>query len=107
MQVNLKPITWLGNSQEVVRNWPIAVRKLAGAELMRLQMGSEPLHWKPMKAVGRGVKEIRISQGGAYRVFYVVRRREGISVLHAFEKKSRRTAMSDIDMGKQRFMSEK
>jgi len=35
-------------------------------------------------------------------VFYVMRRDEGILVLHAFEKKTQRTAKSDIDLGKQR-----
>ena len=105
MKVNLKPIIWLGDSKNVIRGWPVATRKRAGEELFRLQIGSEPLHWRSMKSVGRGVREIKISEGGEHRVFYLMRRSEGILVLHAFEKKTRRTAKSDIDLGKQRLKS--
>ena len=54
---------------------------------------------------GRGVREIRIAEDGQYRVLYLTRRMEEIVVLHAFEKKTRRTAKSDIDLGKQRLKS--
>ena len=105
MKVKLKPIFWLGDSKNVIRSWPVATRKRAGEELFRLQIGSEPLHWRSMKSVGRGVREIKISEGSEHRVFYLMRRSEGILVLHAFEKKTRRTAKSDIDLGKQRLKS--
>lgn len=58
-----------------------------------------------MKSVGRGVKEIKISEDGQHRVFYLVRQSEGILVLHAFRKKTQRTAKSDIELGKQRLKS--
>lgn len=103
--MRLKPIVWLGDSIDVVRGWPRASRQRTGEELFRLQMGSEPLHWRSMKSVGRGVREMKVSEGGEYRVFYVMRRSEGIVVLHAFEKKTQRTAKSDIDLGKQRLKS--
>jgi phage-related protein len=105
MKPQFKPIVWLGNSLDVVRDWPMATRKRAGEELYRLQIGSEPLHWRGIKSVGRGVREIKISESGEHRVFYVVRRDEGIVVLHAFEKKTQRTAKSDIDLGKKRLKS--
>ena len=105
MTVKLKPITWLGNSKEVIRSWPEMTRRRAGEELFRLQIGSEPLHWRSMKSIGRGVREFRISEGGQYRAFYLVRRNEGVYILHAFEKRTRRTAKSDIDLGRQRFKS--
>ena len=107
MKVKLKPIIWLGDSNDVIRGWPVTTRKRAGEELYRLQIGSEPLHWRSMKAVGRGVREIKISEGGEHRVFYLIRRNEGIMVLHAFEKKTQRTAKSAIDLGKQRLKSSK
>ncbi len=102
MEYELKPIHWLGDSKGVVRGWSEPVRRRAGEELFRLQLGSEPLHWRSMKTIGPGVREIKISERGQYRVFYVVRRRSGILVLHAFEKKTRRTSKLDIDLGKQR-----
>ena len=98
----LTPITWLGDSLDVVRAWPVIARKRAGEELFRLQIGCDPWHWRYMKTVGKGVREIKISEGGEYRVFYVVRGDIGIVVLHAFSKKRRRTVKADIEMGRRR-----
>ena len=56
-----------------------------------------------MGIVGAGVREIKISAQGAYRVFYVAKFAKGIYVLHAFEKKTRRTAKADINLGRARF----
>ena len=55
-----------------------------------------------MSSVGRSVREVKVSEGGQFRIFYVVRRKESIVVLHAFEKKSQRTSNADIELGKQR-----
>ena len=104
-KIELRPIFWLGDSRDVVRAWPVAARRQAGAELFRLQLASSPLHWRSMKSLGRGVREIKVSAGGQFRIMYLARRGEDIVVLHAFEKKARRTAKSDIDLGKLRLKS--
>lgn len=54
---------------------------------------------------GPGVREIRIRAGGAYRVFYVAKFEEVIYVLHAFQKKTQKTAKQDIEIGQQRYRS--
>jgi phage-related protein len=105
MKVDLRPIYWLGDSQSVVRSWSNSTKRQTGAELFRLQLGSDPIHWRAMKSVGRGVREIKIAEDGQYRVLYLTRRLDEIVVLHAFEKKTRRTSKSDIDLGKQRLKS--
>jgi len=105
MNVTLTPILWLGDSIDIVRSWPAKARRRAGEELFRLQLGGDPIHWRVMKTIGRGVREIKISEGGQFRVFYVTRRKEGIVVLHAFEKKAQRTAKADVEQGKQRLKS--
>jgi phage-related protein len=107
IKVKLRPIFWHGNSQAVVRGWPGVSKRQAGAELFRLQLGSDPIHWRPMKSVGHGVREIKIVEGGQFRVLYLTQRGEDIVVLHAFEKKTQRTAKSDIDLAKQRLRSSK
>ncbi len=56
-----------------------------------------------MPTVGPGVREIRVHAGGAHRVFYVATRAEAIYVLHAFEKKTRKTAARDLEIGRDRF----
>ena len=56
-----------------------------------------------MASVGSGVREIRIHAEGEFRVIYVAVFDEAIYVLNAFEKKTRKTAKSDIDLAKKRF----
>ncbi|MDA0226113.1 MAG: type II toxin-antitoxin system RelE/ParE family toxin, partial [Proteobacteria bacterium] len=62
----------------------------------------EPADWKPMPSVGLGVREIRVRAGGAWRVIYVARFAEAVYVLHAFRKKSRKTAREDVDLARRR-----
>jgi phage-related protein len=56
-----------------------------------------------MKTLGSGVREIRIHIAGAHRVFYVATTAEAIYVLHAFEKKTRKTSSQDLEIGRDRF----
>jgi len=56
-----------------------------------------------MRTVGPGVREIRIHVAGAHRVFYVATRPEAIYVLHAFEKKTRKTSAQDLRIARDRF----
>jgi phage-related protein len=56
-----------------------------------------------MPSVGLGVREIRVREGGAFRVFYVARFTEAVYVLHAFQKKARKTPKLDIDLARRRF----
>ena len=56
-----------------------------------------------MPLVGAGVREIRIHTGREHRILYVTKFEEAIYVLHAFEKKTQRTARTDLDLAKRRF----
>jgi phage-related protein len=56
-----------------------------------------------MPTVGPSVREIRIRVDGAYRIFYVATFAEAVYVLHAFQKKTQRTAAADLAVGRQRF----
>ena len=53
-----------------------------------------------MPSVGPGVREIRIHTDGEHRVIYVARFEEAIYVIHAFEKKTRKTRRADTDVGR-------
>ena len=77
-------------------------KKRAGYELYRVQQGLDPTDWKPMPSVGPGVREIRIHTDGEHRVVYVARFDEAIYVLHAFEKKTRKTRREDVDLARKR-----
>lgn len=98
-----KPILWLGDSLDKSSNFPPAAKRKAGFQLRALQRGLVPSDFKPMQTVGKGVQEIRVSVGGAFRVFYVARFEEAVYVLHAFQKKAQKTNQQDIDMEKKRY----
>lgn len=56
-----------------------------------------------MPSVGLGVKEIRVRDGGAFRMIYVARFTEAIYVLHAFQKKASKTPKPDIELARMWF----
>ena len=53
-----------------------------------------------MPAVGRGVREIQ--HEGQYRVLYVAKIGDAVHVLHAFQKKTRKTRKQDVIVAKRR-----
>jgi phage-related protein len=99
----MKPLEWVGDSRECIRRFPEDARRASGHQLERVQAGEDPSDFKNMPSVGLGVQELRIRIGGAFRVIYVAKFSEAIYVLHAFQKKSRQTNKSDIDLARQRF----
>jgi phage-related protein len=98
-----KPLLWLGSSRRDIRAFPSAARKMAGFQLLRVQQGLQPNDWKPMASIGPGVQEIRIHTEIEHRVFYVARFAEGIYVLHAFDKRTRKTAVRDLEIARARY----
>jgi phage-related protein len=69
-----------------------------------VQSGHEPDDWKPMPAIGRGVREIRIRDAaGAFRVIYLAKLTDAIYVLHCFQKKTQKTAKGDLDLAAKRY----
>ena len=104
MLEGLKPIAWVGGSLDEVREFPAPVKREVGRELMRVQSGLMPTDAKPMPTVGAGVHEVRVRTGREHRVFFVAKFSEAVYVLHAFEKKSQRTARADLDLGRARYL---
>jgi len=104
MSSHTKPIEFLGDSLDRLRDFPKDAMREAGYQLDRVQSGEMPVHYRPMSSVGRGVVEIKIRDSeGAFRVFYVANRGDAIYVLHCFQKKSQKTDKQDIEIGKQRY----
>lgn len=57
-----------------------------------------------MKIIGSGVTEIRVhTEGGAFRVLYVATFPEAVYVLHAFQKKTQKTAKADLSLATTRY----
>lgn len=100
----MKPIEWAGDSKDAVRDFPATVRLELGYQLRRVQEGLDPTDWKPMAGIGASVREIRIRDAaGAFRVAYVARFSAAVFVLHAFRKKTQRTAKHDIELAAVRY----
>ena len=74
-----QPLILAGSSRRALRAFPELPRRLAGFQLRRVQQGLDPHDWKPMPTVGPGVRD------------------------HAFEKKSQKTTLHDLETGRERF----
>jgi phage-related protein len=99
----MKPAFFLGDSRKCITAFPDNARRNAGHELNQVQMGKDPSDWKPMPSIGAGVREIRIHSKGEFRVIYLATLAESVYVIHAFNKKTMRTAKRDIDLATSRF----
>lgn len=98
-----KPIFWLGDSLERLREAPADIRSNAGYQLDLVQRGEIPADFKAMPDVGSGVMEIRLHGANEFRVFYVAKFEEAVYVLHCFVKKTQATRKTDLDLGRQRY----
>ena len=98
----VKALFWLGSSRDDVRGFPAEPRRAIGHELYQVQQGLQASSWKPMTTVGTGVVELRVQVERAFRVLYVAKFDEGIYVLHAFEKRTRRTRQTDVAVARKR-----
>lgn len=75
-----------------------------GYELFMVQAGREPADFKATPNVGPGACEIRVrDEAGAFRVIYVAKFEKAIYILHAFQKKTRKTSQADVDLAARRY----
>jgi phage-related protein len=100
----LKAIEFLGDSLKRLQEFPVPARRAAGFQLHLIQNGRDPDDWKPISAVGHGVREIRIrGDDGGFRVIYLTQRPEAVYVLHAFQKKSQKMPRRDFELAMARY----
>ena len=103
MEHRLKPVTWIASSRADLKAFAPDVMDDVGYELYLVQIGLDPDDWKPMNTVGPGVREIRVHRPNEHRVLYVAKFEESIYVLHAFQKRTRKTRQADIEIGRRRY----
>ena len=100
----MKPVRFLGDSLERLREFPEDARNNAGYQLEQVQRGKQPDDFKPMPSIGKGVEEIRVlDDSGIYRVIYTARFADAVYVLHAFQKKTQATSKRDMATARERF----
>lgn len=104
MNRRVRAVVFWGSSLDDLRAFPLAARRAAGHQIDLVQQGAEPDDWKPMPTIGRGVREIRIREPqGTFRIIYVAKLGDAVHVLHCFQKKSQKTAQTDIDLAERRY----
>jgi len=99
----MKDLEFAGSSKDDLMSFPEEARRDAGFQLHFVQAGQEPADWKPMTSVGPGVIELRIHKQGEWRIIYVAKFQNRVSVLHAFQKKTQKTRKADIDLAQERY----
>lgn len=87
----------------MVRAFPLVSRRSIGDQLRRIQEGREPADSKPMPIIGPGVHELRVHRPSEFRVIYLARFGDAVYVLHAFEKKTRKTPHLAIELARIRY----
>jgi phage-related protein len=106
MEVEPRPVWWVGSSRKTLRAFP---GPCSGTwdRLYAAQCGKEYSSIKALKGFsGRAVLEIVAPHDGdTYRTVYTVRFDDAIYVLHAFQKKSKKGAVTprkEIELIRQR-----
>lgn len=101
-----RPLIWVGDSRETVRNFPEAVKSDFGVALYQAQLGGKHALSKPLRGIGPGILEVVSDyRGDTFRAVYTVRLMGRVYVLHAFQKKSKSgiaTPQSEINLIKKR-----
>ncbi len=100
----MKPVRFLGTARRDLAEFPELARRQAGYDLYMVQIDRKPSDFKPLPTVGSGAYELRIRDaGGAFRVVYVAKFKHAVYVLHAFQKKTRKTSQTDLNLAARRY----
>lgn len=101
----MKPVAFHPQALSFIRGEEPDVRKAIGEALRDLQKGISlglPIS-RPMPTVASGAHELRVrGKTTAIRVFYFVKLAEAIIVFHAFQKKTQKTPVHELAIGRQR-----
>jgi phage-related protein len=100
----MKAVNFCGDSLDALRTFPESAKREAGYQIDKVQQGHEPDDWKPMAAIGAGVREVRIwDESGTFRVIYLAKLADAVYVLHCFQKKTEQTSDKDAKLARKRF----
>ncbi len=103
LKFSIRPVRWMGATQETLRSFPKSARSRIGRSLYAAQTGGKLIYAKPLKGFG-GASVLEIVgefDGIAYRAAYTIRFETAVYILHVFEKKSKKgisTPKRDIEI---------
>lgn len=99
----MKEVVWNPKAREALKELSVEVRQEIGLLLLGLQHGENlgmPFS-KAMPILGVGCHELRAKDSqGIYRAFYYAKVADKILVFHVFQKKTQKTSIKDIQLGK-------
>lgn len=101
----MKPIDFHPRVLEFIRGQTVPIRRQIGEALRDLQKGISPGMplSRPMSVIAPGVRELRVSdETTTVRGFYSTANTEALAVLHAFQKKSQKRAVREIELARRR-----
>ena len=98
----MKALQFVGASLKNLRAFTPSARRAAGYQLRQVQNGLDPDDWRAMPTIGPGVREIRVHEGGEFRVVYTASFADSVYVLHAFQKKTQKTPQRDLALARAR-----
>jgi phage-related protein len=98
-------ISWEGDSLEVLRSWPKAIKEDFGVALNEMQEGRPAaIAVRPMSSIAPGVFELKESDESKwYRLIYLARVKDTIFVLHCFTKNTAKTEKPDLRTAQRRW----
>ena len=107
----MKELYWYPASKSALDDFPTEAKQYFGYQLHLLQSGESPDDFKPLKDLGKGISgvyELRYrDENNIFRVAYVAKFEDSIVVLHSWQKKTQKTAQSDLTLIAKRFRETK
>jgi phage-related protein len=100
-------VAWMGNSHEIIKDFPSEVRQTLGKGLRDVQEGRIPPDSGPVPGLGRsGVFELKDQDADAwYRIIYLKKIEDRVFVLHCFEKETNQIDKQDLRTIKARLVA--
>ncbi len=99
----MKQIKWHKKVVKELEKLDFTLKKQLLEAVVRLANGENlnmPLS-RPMPDICHGAHELRLKDGnGQYRVFYFLKRNDGIFIFHFFKKKQQKTPLNEVRTGK-------
>ncbi len=85
----MKPVRFVGDTLQAIRNFPVAAKNKAGYQRERVQRSLDPQDWKPITSIGAGVREFRVRDESGFFFFFFFFWGGGGEEAHAFQKTTR------------------
>ncbi len=99
----MNQVEWNKKALKKTKTFPREVKKELGYLIYKLQI-DEILGMpksKMMPAIGKSCYELRVKGiDGIYRAFYFLKIKGEVLIFHAFQKKSQKTTIKEIGVGK-------